>query len=130
MTRKFRTTGTVTLAQSGANNIVIAAPTGNNASEHEYVIRRLVVERTDTAADVTLIFLNDASPTPRELLPRITLNSDKGTVWLEFNDETEVGCGGGNAFVVDASVANKARITIDYRVGMAVPWPDANAGLG
>jgi hypothetical protein len=54
----------------------------------------------------------------------------RGMWWPEFNDETEVGCGGGNAFVVDASVANKARITIDYRVGMAVPWPDANAGLG
>ena len=123
MARKFRTTGTVTLAQSGANNTVIAAPTGDSASEREHFIRRLVAERTDTAVDVTLIFLNNDTPTPRELLPRITLNSDKGAVWLEFNDDTEVGVGGGKAFVVDASVANKARITVEYRFGMAVPWP-------
>jgi hypothetical protein len=123
MTRKFRSTGTVTLAQSGANNTVIAAPTGGNASEREFFIRRLVVERTDTAVDVALIFLNNESPTPREIMPRLTLNSDKGAVWLEFDDETEVGVGGGKAFVVDASVGNKARITVEYRFGMAVPWP-------
>ena len=119
MGRKFHSTGTLTLALAGANNTIIAAP----ASAYEHFIRRMVVERTDAAVDVTLIFLNNESPTPREILPRLTLNSDAGKVWLEFNDDTEIGVGGGKAFVVDASVANKAKITVEYRYGMAVPWP-------
>jgi len=122
MARKFRTTGAVTLSSSGTNT-VIAAPTGDAAADREFFLRRVVAERTDTATDVTLIFLNNESPTPREIMPRITLNSDKGAIWLEFSDDTEVGVGGGKAFVVDASAANKARITVEYRFGMAVPWP-------
>ena len=102
---------------------MIAAPAGGAAAEQEFFLRRVVAERTDTATDVTLIFLNNESPTPREVMPRITLNSDKGAIWLEFDDNTEVGVGGGKAFVVDASAANKARITVEYRIGMAMPWP-------
>lgn len=73
MGRKYCSTGTVTLASSGANNTVIAAPNplSDGGGPRENFIRRLWVERTDTATDVTLIFLNSASLTPRELVDAI-----------------------------------------------------------
>ena len=117
MAYKFKSTGTVDLTQSGSNTVIAAPASG------ETFIRRLYVERTDTAVDVTLIFKNNAV-TPRELLPKITLNDDKGVVWLEFTDDTEIGVGEELAFVVDASIANKARIYCDYRNdNRSVAWP-------
>jgi predicted secreted protein len=97
---------------------VIAAP----AAGTENFLRKVEIERLDTATDVTLIFKNNAT-TPRELLKRWTLNSDAGKIILEFNDETEVGIGDGLAFIVDASVGGKAAIRVEYRRGSPVAWP-------
>lgn len=116
MGRKYYSTGTVTLTNAG-NNTVIAAP----AAGTEIKIRRLWLERVDTT-DVTVILENNADPV-RELFPRVTLNSDAGKVFFEFDDLTEIGCGSGLACVLDASVGAKARAYIEYRLGSAQTWP-------
>ncbi len=118
---KFNSTGTVTLA--AGDNIVIVAPNPatDGLGEREHFIRRMYVERVDDAA-VTLIFKNNAAQ-PREIMPRITLNSDKGAVWLDLDSLEEIGVGGGLALVVNASVGNKASIYIEYRIGTALNWP-------
>ncbi len=123
MAQKFKSTGTLTMAQAGANNTVIAAPNPSsvNGFTQEHFIRRIYAERVDST-DVTLIFQNNANPV-RELLPRITLNSDKGAVWLEFDDKTEIGVGGGLALIVDASVGNKAKVWVEYLTSSAQTWP-------
>jgi hypothetical protein len=105
-------------ALANGDNTVIAAAAANS----ENFLRKIEIERLDTATDVTLIFKNNAE-TPRELLKRWTLNSDAGKIILEFNDETEIGIGAGLAFVVNASVGSKAAIRVEYRRGNPVDWP-------
>ena len=116
MGRKFKSTGTVTLAQNGDNTVIAALASGQEA-----FIRRLWFERVDTT-DVTIIVLNTATPA-REIFPHITLNSDAGKAIFEFNDETEIGCGGGLGLVMNVSVQNKARTYVEYRIGKATDWP-------
>lgn len=116
MGRKLRSTGTIALA-SGDNTLIAAQGAGA-----ESCIRRLWFERTDTAVDVTIIVKNNAA-SPRELLPRITLNADAGKVLLEFDDDTEVGSGDNLAVIVNASVGSKANVYAEYRTEVAKPWP-------
>lgn len=116
MGRKFYSTGTVTLTDSGATT-VIAAPVAGT----EIKIRRMWFERVDST-DVTVILKNNAG-TARELFPRVTLNSDAGKVFFDFDDQTEIGCGDGLACVLDASVGAKVRAYIEYRLGTAIAWP-------
>ena len=119
---KFYQTSTVTLA-AGDNTIIPAPnPANDGLGAREHFIRRLWLERTDTATDVTLIIKNNAG-TPRELMQRITLNSDAGKVVFEYGDLMEVGVGGGLALVVNASVDAKARVYVEYRTGAAAAWP-------
>lgn len=116
MGRKYYSTGTVTLTDAG-NNTVIAAP----AAGTEIKIRRLWLERVDVT-DVTVILENNAAQV-RELFPRVTLNSDAGKMFFDFDDQTEIGVGDGLACVLDASVGAKVRAYIEYRFGTAISWP-------
>lgn len=125
MGRKFKTTGTVTLTNSGDTtliNIPLPAATSEGIPQ-EHFIQKLWMERTDTATAVTLVFKNSADPTPRTLLPEVTLNSDQGKIWWDFTMSGGIGVGQNLALVVNASVGNKAKVCVEYSTGDNVDWP-------
>ncbi len=108
-------TPTTTLA-SGNNTIVAASAI---AADEEMYLQVFYAERVDTT-DVTLIMKNTAD-TPVEVMPRITLNSDKGAVWLEFpqlsdDKRTLFRCGAGEGLVINSDQNNKARVWLQYVV--------------
>ena len=119
----YKNLATATITLAAGDNVVIPAPNpaSNQVGQREHCLHRVYMERVDTTTDVTLIFKNDATPA-REILPRITLNSDAGKMWLEFNGVNK-GVGGGNAFVVNASADGKAKIHVEYSTGTATEWP-------
>lgn len=124
MGRKFKTTGTVTLSNSGDTtliNIPLPAATSEGTPQ-EHFIQKLWMERTDTATAVTLTFKNSAD-TPRVLLPEVTLNNDQGKFWWDFVASGGIGVGQNLALVVNASVGNKAKVYVEYTTGDNVDWP-------
>ena len=116
MGRKFLATATAAL--SAGNNTVIAAPTADSAGQREHYIRKLTMQRTGTDP-VTVIVKNGSG---RELEQRWVLNDAVPALYLMFDDETEIGVGGGEPLVINASAAG-ASMRVEYRTGSASAWP-------
>ena len=117
MGQKFYDTGTVSLA--AGNNTLVAAPAASaQIGEREHYIRKLTLQRVG-ANDVTVIVKNGSG---RELEQRWKLTADMPALYLQFNDMEEIGVGGGEPLIINASDTG-VNVRVEYRTGGAVAWP-------
>ena len=120
MGRKFLATATIAL--SSGDNTVIAAPTpaSDSLGAREVFLRKLTAQNTTSSA-VTLIIKNNA-PTARELEQRWVLDDKTPSLYLLFDDNSEIGVGSGNTLIVNAS-GTGVNVRVEYLTGSAIEWP-------
>lgn len=115
---KFYDTGTVALA-AGNNTLVTAPnPLSDGLGLREIFARKLTAQRVGTN-DVTIIVKNGSG---RELEQRWNLTAEMPALYLQFNDTEEIGVGGGEPLLINASNTG-VNVRVEYRTGSAIAWP-------